>query len=166
MLSNRRDSADHRHDRPAASGHPHHHHGHLPAGLLPTRTPRLLPRRSTTRSPARPRSWWPPARPSSGSSAFPSSTSAFPSPPSPWWRARCETEDYVPFAVALDRAAADLRRQLHRRLFRPGAEGHDRLATSRLIALHSRGAGRRPSWSAPPSTWAPPGRASIWMLWR
>ena len=40
-----------------------------------------------TRSPARPRTWSPPARPSSGSSASPSSTSASPSRPSPWWPA-------------------------------------------------------------------------------
>ena len=35
----------------------------------------------------------------------------------------CETEDYVPFAKTLDRAARDLRCELHRRLFRTRAEG-------------------------------------------
>ena len=35
----------------------------------------------------------------------------------------CETEDYVPFAEAMDSGGQDVRRQLHRRLFRPGAEG-------------------------------------------
>ena len=55
--------------------------------------------------PRTPKSWSPPARPSSGNSASPSSTSASPSPPWPWWPAPAETEDYVPFALALDRAA-------------------------------------------------------------
>ena len=43
--------------------------------------------RSTTRSAAGRKSWSLPASPLSGSSAFPSSTSASPLPPSPWWRA-------------------------------------------------------------------------------
>ena len=45
---------------------------------------------------ARPSIWCPPARPSSGSSAFPSSTSASPSPPSPWWRRAREHRGLCP----------------------------------------------------------------------
>lgn len=55
--------------------------------------------------------------------------------------AACKSEDFVPLALTLDRAAKILRRQLHRRLLRPGAEG---LYLRRPAAhrLHSRGAGR------------------------
>ncbi len=62
-------------------------------------------------------------RGSRASSASPSSTSASPSRLWPSRRAACESEDFVPLALTLDRAAKDLRRQLYRRLFRAGAEG-------------------------------------------
>ena len=98
--------------------------------------------------PAAPNTWWPPARPSRRSSASPSSTSASPSPPSPWWPRAATQTDYAPFAAALDRAAKTMRRQLHRRLLRPGAEG---------VRPRPTGSSSPPSprpW--PPPTWCAP----------
>ena len=101
-----------------------------------------LRRRSTTRSAAGQRIWWPPARPSRRSSASPSSTSASPSRPSPWWPLPATPTDYVPFADALDRAAKTVGVNFIGGYLGPGAEGLHRRRTEQLIALHPGGAGR------------------------
>ena len=69
-------------------------------------------------------------------------------PHGPGGRAPRETADYVPFAAAMDEAAKAVRRQLHRRLFRPGAEGHDRRAT-RSSSPPSPRRWPTPSWCVP-----------------
>ena len=166
MLNQHEILSDHPDDRPAASGRAYHHHGHLPAGLRRPRRQGAPATRSMIRSPATPRTWSRPARTSSGSSASPSSTSASPSPPSPWWPAAIETEDYVPFALALDRAAKTCGVNFIGGYLRPGAEGHDRRPTGSSSAPSPR---RWPSTEHRlllASTWAPPRRASTWTPWR
>ena len=108
------------------------------------RGPEALPAtRSTTRSPAAPRSWCKTGEDIEREFGIPIVNKRISVTPIALVAgAPARREDYVPFALALDRGRQDLRRQLHRRLLRPGAEGLDRRRTEKLIALHSRGAGR------------------------
>ena len=76
----------------------------------------------------------------------------------------CDTEDYVPFALTLDRAAQTCGVNFiggYSALVQKGFDQGRRAAACAPFRRHW----PRRSWCAPASTWAPPGRASTWTPW-
>ena len=70
-------------------------------------------------------------------------------PMAPWWPVPARRRTMCPLPMALDAGGQDLRRQLHRRLFRSGAEGLHRRRTEKLIRSIPGGHGPPRSWCAP-----------------
>ena len=139
----------HRHDRPPASGHPHHHHGHLPAGLRRPGPQAACAQRSTTRSARCAENLVRHRRGHRAGVRHPHRQQAHLRHAHRPGGRRLRHRGLCPLRPgAWTDAAKAVRRQLHRRLLRPGAEGHDRRRPA-ADRVHPRGAGRAPSSSAP-----------------
>ena len=128
-----RNFADGADDYRGKARYPHDYDGHFASMTVCIRIRIFSIRTSTTASPRRRRIWSGRARRWNASSVFRLSTSAFLSRPRALWRRACG--DPVVVARAMDAAAEGDGRELHRRLHRAGAEGHDRPDRALIASL-------------------------------